>query len=285
MATSRWIDKFCCTAPPYTTKEIGRSGLALGDYGRDRASFRRNSAARVFYNPDMEELLDGYHTLSRLGRACISDCHSGYASFMEALSDAIYIVDESDMKRLLDAWKFVEESGKPSKSVVRRHCKTFIPQPAELILRTEGVIKSFLQKTHMSRGCLSDPKGEVLYRIVKYEQLRGNKSVKAKLPVYQGVRSSSQLEGFHFHQNLFVTGKAVRGEFWQAQMSFEVANWNKKRAVEHLHHTYPKDMNPKLLFQLNRYHEIEHGKPKYPDVVMNFDSTNETFGYEYLTGT
>ena len=50
-----------------------------------------------------------------------------------------------------------------------------------------------LQMSHMSRGCLSDPKDVALFRITKYEQLRGNKSAKAKLPVYQVVKEGESI--------------------------------------------------------------------------------------------
>ena len=120
------------------------------------------------------------------------------------------------------------------------------------------------------------------YRIVKHEQLRHSQAPEARLPVYQCVRSSSQLKGFHFHQNQFVTGQKVSGEFWQAMIAFQIAAWNQKRAVEHRHLTYPLSFNPKLTYYLNTYHTQEYGTPKYPDVKMNFAKTNETFGYEYL---
>ena len=33
---------------------------------------------------------------------------------------------------------------------------------------------------------------------------------------------------------------------------------------------------------LNKYTQIEYGTAKYPDVVFNFDATEEEFGYEYF---
>ena len=307
LAQFRWVDKNCCTAPPYSTNEKGKCGLVQGQMGKDRDQFRRNSAARQYYNPQMEELLDGYHTLSRIGKACTSECHSGYAAFMEGLSDAVYQVDKDDLSNLEKAWAFATQgtgrSGGPTKRAIRRHCKTHIPSPEVVIENIELLMANYanckdsdglplfsaqmettwdLQRTHISRGCLSDPNGVVLYNQVKFEQLFGNKNPKAKVPVYVGVRSSSQLEGFHFHQNRFVTGTVVTGEFWQAQVAFEVCEWNKKRAVEYLHHDYPQNSNPRLLFHLNHYYHKEFKQYRYPKLVMNWDETGETFGFEYL---
>ena len=44
----------------------------------------------------MEELLDAFHLLNRIGRACVSDAHAAYPKFMESLSDAMYLVDTED---------------------------------------------------------------------------------------------------------------------------------------------------------------------------------------------
>ena len=117
----------------------------------------------------------------------------------------------------------VGESGDPPKEVVRRHCKNNIPKSV-LVERTQAVIDSFhnvedsdglppflestweLQKSHMSSSRLSDPEEGLSFRVVRHEQLKHHSSPLAKLPVYQEVRSSSQLEGFYFHQNKFITG-------------------------------------------------------------------------------
>ena len=300
-ARIRWVDKNCCADPHYSTNQVSK----CGDDGFNRIQFLRKSAARVCYSEEMDEKLDGFHLLvKRIGQACTSESHSHYASFMQAMSDAIYINDPKDYDKLVAAWAYVGGTGKPPKTLVRRHCKNHIPPPDELVKNCDAVFKAYesgvdsqsglplfsvqmentynLQRTHMTRGCVSDPEGEVIFRVVKEVQLRKNKSSKATVPVYTCVRSSSQLEGFHFHQNRFVTGDNVRGNFWQAQVAFEVCLWNIKRATEHLFHTYPRDFNPKLLFKLNDYHQKEMGFMKYPDVVMNFDSTDEVFGFEYL---
>ena len=53
----------------------------------------------------------------------------------------------------------------------------------------------FLQKFHFARGCVSDPvetTESVLYRVLRYEQLEHNTSEIARLPIYQGIRSSSR---------------------------------------------------------------------------------------------
>ena len=73
LATIRWVDKHCCTLPPYTVSEARISNSS--DVSFSRADYRRNSAARVYFNKDMEELLDAFHVLQRIGRGCTSDAH------------------------------------------------------------------------------------------------------------------------------------------------------------------------------------------------------------------
>ena len=134
------------------------------------------------------------------------------------------------------------------------------------------------QKTNISRAWVSDPvhiTGNVLYRVVNYEQLQHDASPITKLPVYQRIRSLSHLEGFYFRQN------------WKSPLAstdfFAVTHWNQKRAKEHLAHPYHDGFIPKLTFFLNKYSEMEYGKPRYPDVVFNFSKTYELFGYKYLS--
>ena len=146
----------------------------------NRKKFERRSAARICYNEEMIELLDTFHCIRRFGRACVSEAHPAYSRFMSLLSCAFFIIDEGDLTALKSAREHLKLDGEPSKKEVRRHCRTVIPPPHELQKRVEAVLQSFLrvcdasgerlftprmlnewylQRTHIQRGCLSDPIG------------------------------------------------------------------------------------------------------------------------------
>lgn len=240
LASHRWVDKNCCTAPPYTS-EKARSAASRDLQPSsvvDRTPFRRKSACRQYYNEDVEELLDAFHTIQRLGRECTSEAHPLYGPFLEALSKAMFIVDSRDYQKLCDAWRFVDEVDSPPKSFVRKHCKTVIPSPDVLLERVQKAIDVHkdsvdelglpllacgfddcwsLQRLHILRGCLSDPvlpspHGGVIFTSNENIHLHGVNDDIALLPVYHSIRGSSQLEGFHVHQNRDITGSRVTGE-------------------------------------------------------------------------
>jgi transposase-like protein len=282
----RWVDKDCCSS---------ESSFSEGP----RGSFNRNSAFRCHFNKDMDEKLDGHHFIDRFARMCTSANHPDYPKFVGCLADALYSVDQEDHARLLTALKHLGVNTPPSKDLVRRHCKLLIKQPDILLTEVQKVVDTFEkttlfssdmaktwenEKIHIIRGCLSDPKMGS-HRIQKYVQLKSNKSPLCKLPVYQSIRSSSQLEGFHAHQNKFIPSSHVGGPLAHAELSFGTAQWNRDRAVELRGHRLPLVLgsNPKLIFKLNSHYRMEHNVDKYPDVSFNFTPTTEKFGYDYLS--
>lgn len=122
--------------------------------------------------------------------------------------------------------------------------------------------------------------GGVLYRLENYIHLGGVVSPVTRLPVWQPLRGTSQLEGFHPHQARWVTGTRVSEALFQAQAFLGLAQWNWKRAIEHRHLRLPT-FDPKLTSELNESHQLEHGRPKYPDFSCSKNETGEYFGIEY----
>ena len=248
LAKHIYIDKNCCELPPYTESASARKkskAIMPVACSSDRTEVqRKSSTCRLKYNPEIEEHLDPNHSISRFGRGCVSEAHPSFSSFLSALSDAYFISDTSDMKRLEIAWKFAQKVGpKPTKEYIRRHCRTQIPPPAELEKRVTEVYNCFktafdretssylysdemekvkeLQMKHIVRGCLSDPvdsEGNIQYQVRGYVALEHSKDLRCRLPVYSTVRGSSQLEGFHVHQNRNITGTVVGLELYDAQM-------------------------------------------------------------------
>ena len=162
----------------------------------------------MFYNGDIEELLDSFHCIHRLGRACFSEAHSAYPRFLSLLANAFFIVDATDLEALKHARRHLGWTGEPSKKEVRRHWRMLIPPPAELEKRVQAVLKAFLfvkdsrgfhlytprmlyewqlQRMHIRRGCLSDPGSVPLYHLVGHEHLGGVKSSETELCVWQSL--------------------------------------------------------------------------------------------------
>ena len=264
--------------------------------------FARKSSCRMFYNGDIEELLDSFHCIRRLGRACFSEAHSAYLRFLSLLANAFFIVDATDLEALKHARRHLGWTREPSKKEVRRHCRTLIPPPAELEKRVQAVLKAFLfvkdsrgvrlytprmlyewqlQRMHIRRGCLSDPGSVPLYRLVGHEHLGGVKSSETKLCVWQSLRGSSELEGFHPHQSRWVTGSRVGPDLFQAQSFLGLIHWNLRRAAEHRNLNLPTVFDPLLTASINKATTEEYGIAKYPDFKCNMSDTGELFGIDY----
>ena len=223
---------------------------------------------------------------------------------MQFLSNAFFIVDTSDLNALKAARMHLGWPEEPTKKEIRRHCKMVIPQPAELEQRVEAVMKAFLhvkdvngvrlytprmlqewlvQRVHIRRGCLSDPvsAGGVLYRQLSSEHLGGSKAPQTKLNVWQSLRGSSQLEGFHPHQAKWVTGTRVSPELFQAQSMLGLIQWNWRRSVQNRNLNLATVCDPSLVVALNEACISEYGEPKYPDFKCSSANTGELFGIEY----
>ena len=307
----RWVDKWCCASPPLATPSQTSSTLRWDDLESasdtipDRRQFSRRSACQEHLSDETEDLLDSFHCIRRLGRCCTSEAHSAYPRFMALLSNAFFLVDETDLQALRSARHSLGWDPQPTKGEIRSHCRMQIPAPYTLEKRVTAVMLAFcdvkdnrdlplfttqmlnewsLQRTHIRRGCLSDPldAGGVLYRLTGYVQLGHGKTHVTKLPCWQSLRGSSQLEGLHPHQAGWVTGTRVSAKLFQAQAMFGTAKWNMKRAAEHRKLKMPQIFNPLLTSQVNAASSAEIGSPKYPDFVLNDADTKEKFGTEYI---
>ncbi|KAL1268824.1 hypothetical protein QQF64_034187 [Cirrhinus molitorella] len=198
---------------------------------------------RSHYNQYITIKLELFHCMRCFLRECVTEHHALYSSFCQFLSSAFSVVDQEDLQKLKDAYKFCGiQSANPTKQHIREHCrtKTKIPQPGELLRRVEDVIHHFhlttdpngvplykpsmlkawrIQRVHILRGCLNDPEvaGENLYRHGGTLQLNHVQGEGAKVPVWIPIRGTSQQEGYHFHQAQWVTGTRVSSELFQAQ--------------------------------------------------------------------
>ncbi|XP_023816685.2 uncharacterized protein LOC111948343 isoform X2 [Oryzias latipes] len=265
--------------------------------------FTNRCASRTKYNREISIKLDLFHCMRRFTRECISEHHPLHSSFCKFLSAAFCVVDQTDLQRLKEAYTFCGiQPANPTKQHIREHCRTKIPEPRELLVRVESVLKRFflesdpdgiplfkatmlkvwrIQRVHILRGCLSDPEvGDgILYRHGGTLQLNHIKGEAAAVPIWIPVRGTSQQEGFHFHQSKWVTGNQVSTELFQAQGMTGVARWNFQRLVSLKQPglKLPLVFNPALIVQLNKLSKEVTGQAKYPALVLSQADTGERF--------
>lgn len=266
-----------------------------------------HAACRKF-NEDIVVKLDLFHCMRRFTGECVSEHHPLYSSFCQFLSSAFSVVDQSDLEKLKNAYRFCGiEPANPTKQHIREHCRTKVPHPRELVQRVEEVLHHFylakdpnniflfkpsmlkmwwIQRIHILRGCLSDPEVEegILYRHGGTLQLNHVKGDGAAVPIWIPVRGTSQQEGFHFHQAQWVTGNRVSPELFQAQGMTGVARWNYQRLVDLKQPgvVLPGVFDPVLMMELNRASIRVTGQPKYPALHISSRDTGERFGLQYV---
>ena len=129
------------------------------------------------------------------------------------------------------------------------------------------------------RGCLSYHEEGALYRLTGHGHLGRDKSSVTRLCVWQSLRGSSQLEGFHPHHNKWVTGTRVSPALFQAQGFPGLTYWN--CAIDHRHLRLPSVFDPLLTAWINAVSTKEYREPKYLDFVIKEADTGKQFGLDY----
>ncbi|KAL7370284.1 hypothetical protein ABVT39_024887 [Epinephelus coioides] len=147
-ASYQWMDRDCCAAFKVldtkpgehlhwaawrTTEEI------VGEV--TQGNLANSCASRNKFNKNIIVKLDLFHCMRRFTRECTSEHHPLYSAFCQFLSAAFTVVDQSDLKKLQDAYTFCGiEPAVPTKQHVREHCRMKIPPPVELVERVEDVL-------------------------------------------------------------------------------------------------------------------------------------------------
>ncbi|KAM3620742.1 uncharacterized protein V6R79_001354 [Siganus canaliculatus] len=313
-AQYQWVDRDCCAAfkvaECHPGEHLSWEAWQTTDTIVAEATtghLANTCASRTHFNANITIKLDLFHCMRRFLRECVSEHHPLFASFSQFLSAAFSVVDREDLQKLKDAYAFCGiHPANPTKQHIREHCRTKIPQPQELVKRVEAVFHHFyqardpndvplfkpsmlkawrIQRTHMLRGCLSDPEveGGILYRHGGTLQLNHVQGEGAKVPVWIPIRGTSQQEGYHFHQAQWVTGTRVSPELFQAQGMTGVARWNYQRLVDLKQPgvRLPAVFDPALIQALNVTSEKVLGCEKYPALHISSRDTGEKFGLEY----
>ncbi|KAJ8050031.1 hypothetical protein HOLleu_03056 [Holothuria leucospilota] len=281
--------------------QLRRSGRSPGDMAKEIQEL-----LQLRYEREHNQYL---HFLKTAREQSLSGRNLDRAAGLDPSATSIPFGHHQDLQNLKKARTAVGAKGDPSKKEIRKHCRTVIPDPSQLETRVEAVISAFqavedsngiplfkdnminewkLQRTHIRRGCLSDPRiygddeaGEVLYRLVDYINFRGRESAATRLPAWQPLRGTSKLEGFYPHQARWVTiSPWVSPALFQAQAFLGLARWNWSRGTEHRKLKLPA-FDPRLTAELNQAHVDEYAELKYPDFCCNSMETGEQFGIDY----
>lgn len=275
--------------------------------GATSGPLENTCASRSHFSNNIVVKLDLFHCLRRFSRECTSEHHPLFSTFCQLLSAAFSVVDQEDLGRLQDAYRFCGiHPANPTKQHIREHCRTKVPQPTELLDRVEKVLKHFhlamdpnnvplfkssmlktwrIQRVHILRGCLSDPELSegIMYRYGGTLQLNHIPGEGAKVPIWIPVRGTSQQEGYHFHQAQWITGTHVSTELFQAQGMTGVARWNHQRLLDLKQPgvILPAVFDPALMVELNSTSKRVTGEEKYPTLHLSDRDTGERFGLEY----
>ncbi|XP_039539621.1 uncharacterized protein LOC120487367 [Pimephales promelas] len=309
-----WMDRDCCA--PFKIPDCIPGEHLHWDAWKTTPSIvawatsgplENTCASRSHFNQNIVVKLDLFHCLRRFSRECTSEHHPLFSTFCQLLSAAFSVVDQEDLKRLQDAYRFCGiHPANPTKQHIREHCRTKIPQPTELLDRVEKVLKHLhqamdpnsvplfkpsmlktwrIQRVHILRGCLSDPELSegIMYRYGGTLQLNHIPGEGAKVPIWIPVRGTSQQEGYHFHQAQWITGTHVSTELFQAQGMTGVARWNYQRLVDLKQPgvILPDVFDPALIAELNFASKRVTGQEKYPAIHLSDRDTGERFGLEY----
>ncbi|XP_052440136.1 uncharacterized protein LOC127979056 isoform X2 [Carassius gibelio] len=309
-----WMDRDCC-APFKIPDCIPAEHLNWDAWkttpsivaGATSGPLENTCASRSYFNNNIVVKLDLFHCLRRFSRESTSEHHPLFSTFCQLLSAAFSVVDQEDLGRLQDAYRFCGiHPANPTKQHIREHCRTKVPQPTELLDRVEKVLKHFhlamdpnnvplfkssmlktwrIQRVHILRGCLSDPELSegIMYRYGGTLQLNHVPGEGAKVPIWIPVRGTSQQEGYHFHQAQWITGTHVSTELFQAQGMTGVARWNHQRMLDLKQPgvILPAVFDPALMVELNSTSKKVTGEEKYPTLHLSDRDTGERFGLEY----
>ncbi|KAK2814276.1 hypothetical protein Q5P01_000649 [Channa striata] len=302
-AQYQWVDRDCCAAfkvaDSIPGEHLNWDAWKTSDATVAEATsgnLLNTCASRSCYNANITIKLDLFHCMRRFLRECVSEHHPLYSSFAQFLSAAFSVVDQGDLQRLRDAYRFCGiQPANPAKT------------PFELTHRVESVFQHFylaqdpngihlfkptmlkawrIQRVHILRGCLSDPEveGGILYRYGGTVQLNHVQGEGAKVSVWIPIRGTSQQEGYHFHQAQWVTGTRVSSELFQGQGMTGVARWNYKYLVDLKQPgvCLLAAFDPALIADLNVVSEQVLGEEKYSALHLSNTDTGEKFGLEYV---
>lgn len=178
--------------------------------------------------PDTFIRLDIWHFMRRLASGVTTESHPLYQPFLAGISQAIFVWDDADLKRLVAAKQgqlqergLVVTTDQARRQIERwelaLHCRRRTREPGVIVAEISKLIDAFSgdqgtrllspeidyiwaqQQQHVP--CICDPDGLSLYTEVRRMEKGG-----VSLPAHQCARGSTSLESFHLHLNKFIPG-------------------------------------------------------------------------------
>jgi ribonuclease D len=244
-------------------------------------------------------LLDAFHWIKRITEM-LDRQHGAYYNFCRALSNAVFIHDQSDMEKvqkvLAEKDMSVDRAWDDKEEYMMARVRRTIPQPEILLERIYQVLNEYRNVTdattrdpliddrlfgkierhlvHVRKGCLSDPPGEQLYYVVGEDD--------DGLTMYRCVRGTSSNEGTvhrHLKQKFGAFNAGVRLAFC---MLLDFAARNNMRA-DHRNRGMPSygHFDPWLLDRINEVRESIDNKLQYQSWVS---TSSVTFKNYFIIG-
>ena len=214
------FSKLTCNSKPYTSRpfmeELFRRGARPKVlYVDDECCGGWPSALRAFW-PDIAVRLDPMHAMMRLTQTTTSTQHPQHGKFCAKLTACIFQDDPKVLQRVCAAWSR-ERGACPLPSPVKRRCvPRVIREPHAITAAVENLLDELGKKsygcegplltaatdvawralrTHILKGCLSDPPGVTL-NIEEDEIVIGGMQFHS----IRSLRGTSPVEGLHAHQ-------------------------------------------------------------------------------------
>ena len=281
----------------YTRFANELNGMCSSDY-RD-FSRDSNQPARL----SSRVLLDPFHFMRRLD---LPKRHSSQGEFCRALRDAMFILDDYDKRNvaryLQTQNKTFEEMVNSNWKWVAKRVRRYIPSPLTLMSRFMEVIRIFAHQRdsesnlplfsgktfksaesmleHIASGCLSDPPGEPLYFVRKFDE-------KARLNIYRCVRGTNSVEG-SIHQKLLDKCATYNAspQFGDALMAAFRHRHNEKSSRRN-RRNYPNVGHfdtwivDDIQWYLEELHMFQHMSPDWCS-AKSFKPTSQRYGFAPL---
>ncbi|GAQ89859.1 hypothetical protein KFL_005690120, partial [Klebsormidium nitens] len=240
----------------------------------------RTTSAKVKASLGVDLVLnDPLHALM-LVSCTIPDDHSLKGLLMTRMSQAMFKTVEGDKALLVD---YLRRSGLSEGDIARkpaayfkRHCRRVIPTATELGTRLDQVFQGLQYAYDTATGVTLFNKATTQAFINEMFIQTGTWG--GGIPCYTAIRGSSQLEGYHRHLALVLSGANNSPQLAHAQLSDHKVDWNRRAAIT------KRGQRDYLISDLRRIERIKAASARlnmvdpYPEyVVLCFDS-NELFG-------
>ena len=234
--------------------------------------------------------LDAMHALARLTRTTTSTQHPWQGQFCSMLSDALFTYDPRVMHRLQTAWARSGAKGALPKNIKTKLVPRIVQDASRVSACIDGVINTFLGKTHPEGGTLLTPDTNIAWKSLREHVCRGCLCDPPNVNVHvyderenisiggetfyrvRTCRGTSPLEGFHCHQKQWLGTFGIHTqEAGMALVADGTLRWNRQRANEASSGSdkVPLVFAGSVLQEIQRLHQEMTGESLYPNLHID----------------